>query len=274
MKWSFPIRSWVDLRRCVCETSYCLASHFRDCQNFLLSATHLVTLQLSNIPHSGYISPEAIVALLSVLSSLRTLWLEFQSRQSRPDGGSRSLPSPKRSILPALDYFYFKGVTEYLEELVTRIDAPQLDEVYIIFFDQIDFGCPRLAQFIDRTPTLRARDNAHVQFGKSCSVALLARSRTLEIVISCSERYQQLSSAVQVCISSLPRPQVSTVEDLYIERRLDWSERVWDNYGIENSLWLELLLPFTTVKSLYISEEFALSIAAALQELVGARITE
>ncbi len=45
----------------------------------LLSATHLVHLGLSNIPHSGYISPEAMATLLSVLSSLESLHLEFQS---------------------------------------------------------------------------------------------------------------------------------------------------------------------------------------------------
>jgi hypothetical protein len=43
----------------------------------LLSATHLVQLWLTNIPHSRYISPEAmiIVALISVLSSLESLYL-------------------------------------------------------------------------------------------------------------------------------------------------------------------------------------------------------
>ena len=46
---------------------------------FLLSATYLVNLWLTNIPHSGYISPEAMIALLPVLSSLRTLSLKFQS---------------------------------------------------------------------------------------------------------------------------------------------------------------------------------------------------
>jgi hypothetical protein len=50
----------------------------------LLSATHLVYLRLSNTPHSGYISPEAIVAPLSVLSDLETLSLRLQSPQSRP----------------------------------------------------------------------------------------------------------------------------------------------------------------------------------------------
>ena len=68
--------------------------------NLLLSATHLVQLWLFDIPHSGYISPKAIVALLSVLSSLRTLYLGFQSPQSHPDWESRSLPPPRRSVLP------------------------------------------------------------------------------------------------------------------------------------------------------------------------------
>jgi hypothetical protein len=57
-----------------------------------LSATHFDTLWLYNIPHSGYISPEAIVALISVLSNLRTLSLQFLSPQSRPDLETRRPP--------------------------------------------------------------------------------------------------------------------------------------------------------------------------------------
>ena len=68
----------------------------------LLSATHLTHLHLDCIPHSGYISPQAMVTPLSVLSSLRTLYLRFQSPQSRPDWESPSLPPPRRPILPAL----------------------------------------------------------------------------------------------------------------------------------------------------------------------------
>ncbi len=122
---------------------------------------------LSYIPHSGYISPEAMVALLSELSSLRTLSLGFESSQSRPDRESRSRPPPERpSILPApaLRTFGFKGVVDYLEELVTRIDAPELSALYINYFNQIDFDAPRLAQFIDRTPKLSKRDEAHLVF--------------------------------------------------------------------------------------------------------------
>ncbi|KAN0105661.1 hypothetical protein V8E52_007901 [Russula decolorans] len=246
----------------------------------LLSATNLVSLRLFRIPHSGYISPEAMVALISALSSLKSLSLVFRSPQSRPDWESRRRPPSKRSVIPALDYFRFKGVIEYLEDLVTFIDAPQLNTLDITFFNQIDFDFPRLAQFINRTPTIRTLDEAHVQFfDNGASVALPPRdgnplyptgSWTFCIKISCREPDWQLSSIEQVCNSSL-HP-ISTVEVLYIEH--EYSELVWKNDAIENTLWLQLLLPFTAVKDLYLSREFAPGIAAALQELVGARITD
>ena len=242
----------------------------------LLSATHLVNLSLYGIPHSGYISPEAMVALLPVLSSLETLSLGFLSPQSLPDFERRSLPPPNRFILPSLKEFYFNGVTEYLEELVTCVDAPQLDQLNITLFKQINFGCPRLAQFIN-TPKLKALNEAHVQFHDSTTDVRL-RSRTskdsrprfcnLQIEI---EPDWQLSSIKQVC-NSLHRP-LSTVEYLYIEYK--YRELVWKNINddIEDILWLELLLPFPAAKDLYLFEEFAPAIVATLQELVGGIIT-
>lgn len=52
---------------------YLMPSHFRDCRN--LSATHLVDLRPSNIPHSRYISPEAMITCFSALASLNPLYL-------------------------------------------------------------------------------------------------------------------------------------------------------------------------------------------------------
>jgi hypothetical protein len=60
----------------------------------------LSSLYLYGIPHSGYISPEAMVATLSVLSSLKELPLELQSPQSRP-GWERS-SSTKTLYAPPL----------------------------------------------------------------------------------------------------------------------------------------------------------------------------
>ena len=242
----------------------------------LLSATHLVDLHLYRIPHSGYFSPKAIAAVLSASFSLETLSLEFESPQSRPYRETRSLPPQKRSVLPSLHNFRFRGVTEYLEELVTRIDIPQLNYMNITFFNQIDFDCPRLAQFINCTPIFGALNEAHVQFWEGFASVTL-RSRTskfegnnLRIHISCREPDWQLSSIEQVCNNSLPP--LPTVEDLYIEH--DYLVLVWKDEAIENTLWLQLLLPFTTVKHLYLDKEFAPGIAAAMQELGEGRITE
>ena len=238
--------------------------------NLLLSATRLVDLWLVDIPHSGYISPEVMVTLLCALSSLKTLFVQFTSPQSRPDWESRSLPPPKRSILPALNEFHFKGVIEYLEDFVTRIDAPQLSQIHITFFDQVDFDCPRFVQFINRTSKHRYRD-AQVEFEDwSTSLSLESRSGTLTIQILCREPDLQFSSLAQACSSSLPP--LSTVKDLYLEHY--YSLLVWENADIESTLWLQLLLPFTAVKNLYLSWEFAQGITAALHELVGARIAE
>ena len=241
----------------------------------LLSANQLVYLELINIPHSGYISPEAIVSLLCALSSLDTLTLEFQSHQSRPDWGSRSLPPPKRSILPALDQFRFKGVVDYLEELVTFLDTPQLNLLFITLFNQIDFDCPRLAQFINRTITLGRLNEAHVEFNDDFASIKLRHQTSMSgfydllINISCREPDWQLSSIEQVCNSSL-QP-LSMVEDLYIDH--EYVQLVWKNDTVENTLWMQLLLPFTVVKNLYLSKDFAPAIAVALQELDGGNMT-
>ena len=244
----------------------------------LLTASRLVTLGLSNIPHSGYISPEAIVALLSVLSSLKDLSISFQSPRSHPEGRLQTSKPPKRTILPALRRFEFKGVTEYLEELVIRIGTPQLNQMKMTFFNQIYFNTPRLAQFINCTPTLSALDEAHVHVFVPGIASIRFRHRAsgysfehLLIDISCNEPDWQLSSIEQVCNSLHP---LSTVEDLYIEGQAGYPLLDWNYDPIENTLWLQLLLPFTAVKKIYLSVEFAPRIAATLKELVTSRVTE
>ena len=138
---------------------------FPGLSKLLLSATRLVNLRLWNIPHSGYISPEAMATSLSTLTCLTNLCLEFRSPQSFPDQESRHPPPLKRSVLHVLTVFAFKGVSDYLEYLVTRIDAPQLNRLDITFFNQIVFDTPQFIQFVNRIPTLRTLEKGHVTFG-------------------------------------------------------------------------------------------------------------
>ena len=240
----------------------------------LLSATHLVDLQLRNIPHSGYISPEAMVTALSALTCLGSLTLVFRSPQSFPDQESRRLPPLTRSVLPVLTNFMFKGVSDYVEHLVARIDAPQLNRLYITFFNQIVFHTPQFTQFVSRTPKLKALEKAHVSFGDDAAMvnlsSLTSIHRELVMKIPCRDLDWQVSSLGQVCTWSLPP--LSALEDLYIHKASYLRPHWQDN--IENELWLELLHPFPAVKNLYLCDEFAPRIVFALQELVGVRTTE
>jgi hypothetical protein len=238
----------------------------------LLSATHLVTLHLWDVSRSGYIPPEAMVTALSALTTLKEFQLQFQSRRSCPDRGHRHPPLLTRSVLPALKHLIFRGVTEYLEDFVARIDAPLLDRLEITFFRQLIFHTPQFAQFIGRTPNLMAYDEAHVVFTNYKAELTLARYRGLKLEIYCNQSDWQLSMLAQVCTSSVPL--IPSLEHLYIhEYEIGLIRPCWLD-DIENVQWLELLHPFTTVKTLYLSRDITSRIAPALEELVGERATE
>ena len=260
--------------------------------NLLLSTTHLVDLSLERIPHSGYISPETLATVLSTLASLETLHLEFRS-QSHSNRTSRPHIST-RSVLRALTSLSFSGVSDILEDFVARIDAPQLHTVSITF-DHIVFDTPQLAQFTGRTPRLKAFKKARVVFEHFVSepvsvsvehgaVRVIFFSRVsgrggygrISVGISVGESNWPPSSLMQACTSCLsPDSPLSTVNSLYIDVTNllpDWLND-WLN-DMQDTEWLEVLLPFTAVRNLYLSEEFAQPIATALKELVKDGTTE
>ena len=245
--------------------------------NVLLSAAGLVDLRLWDIPHSGYISPDAMVICLAALTRLENLDLEFESSLSRPDRENQRRSLSTRSVLPALTRFWFRGTSEYLDDLVAQIDAPLLSGFFICFFHQLIFDTPEIAQFISRTPTLKLHKQSQMlcfsDWGASVIFTRKGTSdKALQLGILCEQPDGQLSSLVQVCTSSFPHSFIPTVEHLSVlEESL--SPPHWKD-DIENSQWLKLLHPFTAVKNLYLSKEFAPRIASSLQELVGERATE
>jgi hypothetical protein len=249
---------------------------FPELPKLLLTAPHLVDLDLRRIPHSGYISPEEMVTGLSVLTRLERLLIGFESPRSRPDQRSQrhGLPPPTRALLPVLTKLCLFGVSEYLEDLVAQIDAPLLNKLAITFFNRLIFHTPQLARFISRTPKLEAQDEARVAFSDwDVSVTLPHPSDgALELGVSCRQSEWQLSSLAQVCSVSFPRALIPVVEHLFIFEdgfpRLRWQD------DIENSQWLELFHSFTAVKYLYISSEFTPRIAPTLQELVIEKVIE
>ena len=218
-----------------------------------------------------------MVACLSTLTSLGWLSLEFESPWPRPDLESRRLRPLTRTVLPVLGHFWFRGVGEYLEDLVARIDAPRLKYLEIKFFNDIVFDTPQLTQFIRHTPMLEAFNVAEVTLWDAIASVTLSPAykdfdERLQVSISCTELDWQISFLEQVCTSSLRTlPSLSTLQDLYMEGH-PWPQD-WKDI-IDYAQWLELLHSFTAVKNLYLSKELAPCVVSALQELVAGRTAE
>src|SRR6267142_269180 len=165
---------------------------------FILSSIHIRYLSIYDIPHSGYISPNAMAACLAALPNPEDLYIGFRSPLSRPP---QTTPPPRtRMVLPALTQLFFCGVSEYFEDVVAQIDTPVLNRLNVTFFMDLIFDIPQLRHFIGRAERLEPLDQAVMELNDraiwiSDSDRLPRRFR-LQIV--CERPDWQLSSMVQV----------------------------------------------------------------------------
>ncbi|KAH9170000.1 hypothetical protein EDB89DRAFT_1368376 [Lactarius sanguifluus] len=134
---------------------------FPSLPTLLLSASDLVELNLCNIPETGYISPEVMVATLSTLPKLKILEIGL-SPDPPPD--QLLLPPITRTVLPVLNALDLSGVYESVEDFLARIDTPQLNAIEILYSDQVvDFEVPQLSDFINRSENLKRTLSRHCQ---------------------------------------------------------------------------------------------------------------
>ena len=242
----------------------------------LLSSHHLVNLDLSYIPASGYISHEAIAICLPTLTRLQDLRIEFNSPRSRADRASQRQLPPTRTVLPVLTSFAFKGDSEYLGYLMARLHAPLLNKIAITFFNQLILDISYLPRLIGFAESFQGSYRAEVVFQADIVTATFkpqeetVDSALLIVIISCRESDWQLSSLAQVCTSALPPSCTLELLDITEDRvrRPHWQD------DMDHTQWLELLRPLTSLEELDMSRELVLRVAPALQGLVDEEVME
>jgi hypothetical protein len=234
----------------------------------LMSCNDLVHLSLPRIPHSGYISPETMATSISTLTKLRYLFIGFDSPASLPYQRAQRPPLLPRAsaVLPAVTHFSFCGISEYLEDLVARINAPLLHTVRITFFNQPIFGTQQLTQFIGHAPMFMSYNQAEIDFrfavvSINCS-SIEQDSGYLKLDIICIGEGVQVSSMAQIC-SQFPFL-MSRIEWLHIQAPLD--SRLF-TVNMEDIHWPELFRPFTAVQALYLPRQFLTLIMPTLHGL-------
>ena len=179
---------------------------------------------------------------------------------------------PTRAVLPALTEFQFRGDNAYLEDLIARIDAPNVEQFGITLFDQRTFELLELAEFIGRTEELKSspyRTSIWLwergftithYFGHPSS------GGTFRLEISCHEVARQVILLSRICgqLSLL----VSGVEQLDIE-----ADHVLSNWASASDpdsdarqWWLELFTPFSRVRRLELIGTLVPSMVSALEQ--------
>jgi len=236
----------------------------------LLSTQALVSLQLDEIPNTGYFSPEEFVISLTGMAQLKSLKIHFVA----PNSHERSIDAtlPNRVILPALTEFEFKGNCEYVEDLVSRIDAPALEQINVTFFEQPTFGILRLSRFIGRTKEVKSPHHTSIRLSEDDIIITQyfrrpsSVSGTFQLQIPCEELDRQVPLLIHVCrhLSEL----LSGVERFDIKafpRLSSWME----GEEMDSTVWLELFRPFRGVKKLEVTGELVSSIASAFERATG-----
>ena len=238
----------------------------------LLSTINLVSLELWNIPRSGYFSPEALVMGISAMTRLKSLTIHFDFPTSRLHPGNLRTPPSGRTVLPALANVKYCGVNEYLEDIVARIDTPLLELIDLRFFNRPLFEIPHLSHFVRRTSQLGSPTQAKIYITENAiSLALIHQPGTprtttipeqLRLQITCRRFDWQLSALSQ--ISSQLSPFLAGVGQLDV-RAFPPSASGRDDLDLAR--WLELLRPFSGVERLRVVDELVLDMARVLQRV-------
>jgi hypothetical protein len=193
-------------------------------------------------------------------------------------------PSPQtRAVLPALAFFDFRGISAYLEDLIAQIDTPRLDYFRITYINRFAIDVPQLSQFIGRTESLKPDRLRHAELifgGSNVNIRLDCeqvgrRQSRLFLQISCQGLDRQVSLLAQVLGQSATM--LSNVSHLSIHAHC--VQVVWEDDGdedMEDIGYLELLRPFTTVRTLRLHGHSVAPIAFALEigaeEMVDAEV--
>jgi hypothetical protein len=242
----------------------------------LSSAFALSTLSLTHIGASCYFPPGELVSQLQGLPRLEELSIGFAIPIPLPDSEGELLPSPMSPVtLATLRRLTFRGVDVYLNNLVAQINSPLLERLSLTLFFDLAFTIGNLTEFIYRTEGLGCLV-AGVIFNKdgpSISAGYYEQQDIgkLSLHVSCESLDWQIDSATQVC-SALGKV-LSAVEELTIDLVVEGMSSDWEN-TLDNIMWHELLLPFTSVKKLHIGSSLTVELSQALQPVAGGLVLE
>ena len=203
---------------------------------------------MTHIGASCYFPPGHLITHLPCLPSLEELTIGFAIPIPIPSSERELLPPPIPPVtLPALRRFTFWGVDAYLDNLVAQINTPFLEQLSVTLVFDLAYTLVNLAGFIRRTKGFGcrfAKINFRMDGGATIDTGHYEQQDhgKLSLHVHCKPLDWQIDSAGQVC--SALGTVMSIVEELTLDSDIYQMSSYWES-RCNNTLWHELLLPFT-----------------------------
>jgi len=236
----------------------------------LTPVTGLVSLSLLKIGPSTYFSPNVLLRRLSLLPQLETLGIDFHTPVSNRYVQRQLLDTPITThvALPNLRWFGFKGASAYLEALLPRMTTSMLEKLQVLFFHQLTYSIPQLAQFISTTENFTF-GSARITFDEEAVFIRAyphegAKMYAFYLEVGCRPVDWQVASAAHIfnALSTV----FSAVDHLSLEYERYFISLEW-NHEADREKWRELLRSFGNVKVLRlgVGDDFTRQLSGSLQ---------
>ena len=246
----------------------------------LLSSHDLVDVHLwDSIPSSVYFTPEEMATCLSPMKHLKSLKLKYYAADSPSLAVEQHSPSLTRVVLPALTSLQFYCASNFLEGLVSRLDAPSLEMMDIQFPRSNEpvsnlselprfISCIEAFETFDQVDINLLYEDIHFIFSPQTSSA--ASAELILIFVPMTSRF--LDDLTPVVCSFLPP--LSRFKRLRL-REHRFPCPIWNPWASDtrNTPMQEILYPFTAVTDIFISEYMVTKVSRCMEGLSEERTT-
>jgi hypothetical protein len=195
------------------------------------------------------------------MTQLRSLSLHFLPTEHHVGA---SLPRSKLIVIPSLTRLDFRGISEYLEDLVAGIDAPYLQDIELKFSNKSIPNLPKLSEFIDRMGIHKSHRRVDIlSSADAISVSFIQPRAPTCIKLQVSSTHSSTQLFTIARIFTRFSSSLLDLEDLRIgsTRPFAWQ------YSLKDELlpWLKFLKAFAGVKWFHIAGNFMTDIISALK---------
>ncbi|KAH8987374.1 hypothetical protein EDB86DRAFT_3082287 [Lactarius hatsudake] len=243
----------------------------------LSSADQLVDLRIERVESTKCIPPEALVAALSAMTRLKTLYLRFLRGTFHSNPMNISPLSSRRIVSSALLRLTFDGPCNYLEHVLSRITAPSLECTRLQFFapptSEPHFNISQLSQFLSLVESQNLPDGVEMRYrtlsfyhSSPESVALPGGQPKgsewlrFELPHYWQQASLELPLMTQFCQQLFPfLSNVRTLSIPILRQCTAWRD---DRHG---TLWMDFLRAFNRVERLHLSGNSSHTVVDALR---------